>query len=50
MYVQSLKMTKPIALEIVEKRVEDVREALRRFRDQMIEQIKKGVQNPQLSL
>lgn len=26
-------------LEIVEKKVKDVREALRRFRDQMLEQI-----------
>ena len=36
--------------EIVEKKVKDVREALRRFRDQMLEQIQKGVTNPQLSL
>jgi CTD small phosphatase-like protein 2 len=36
--------------EIVEKKVKDVREALRRFRDQMLEQIQNGVTNPQLSL
>jgi hypothetical protein len=30
-------------LEIVEKKVSDVREALRKFRDQMMDQIKKGV-------
>jgi len=33
-------------LEIVDKKVNDVREALRKFRDQMLEQIKKGVQSP----
>ena len=32
--------------EIVEKKVKDVREALRKFRDQMLEQIQKGVTNP----
>ena len=37
-------------VEIVEKNVSDVREALRKFRDQMLEQIQKGVTNPQLSL
>lgn len=37
-------------LEIVEKKVTDVREALRKFRDQMIEQIQKGVPNPTLQL
>ena len=36
--------------EIVEKKVKDVREALRKFRDQMLEQIQKGVTNPQLCL
>lgn len=33
-------------VEIVEKKCKDVREALRKFRDQMIEQIQKGVTNP----
>ena len=33
-------------LEIVKKQVNDVREALRKFRDQMLEQIAKGIQNP----
>ena len=36
--------------EIVEKKVKDVREALRKFRDQMLEQIQKGITNPQLCL
>jgi hypothetical protein len=36
--------------EIVNKKVDDVREALRKFRDQMLEQIAKGITNPQLSL
>jgi hypothetical protein len=39
-----------VCVEIVEKKVTDVREALRKFRDQMIEQIQKGVPNPQLQL
>jgi len=33
----------PLLKQIVEKKVKDVREALRKFRDQMIEQIQKGV-------
>lgn len=37
-------------IEITRKKVSDVRDALRRFRDQMMEQISKGIQNPQLSL
>ena len=37
-------------VEIVEKNVDDVREALRKFRDQMMEQLHQGVHNPQLSL
>ena len=37
-------------LEIVEKKVSDVRVALRKFRDQMLEQIQRGVTNPHLSL
>jgi len=40
----------PLLKQIVEKKVTDVREALRKFRDQMIEQIQKGVPNPQLQL
>jgi len=40
----------PLLKQIVEKNVSDVREALRKFRDQMLEQIQKGVTNPQLSL
>jgi hypothetical protein len=36
--------------EIVKKHVPDVRDALRKFRDQMLDQISKGIQNPQLSL
>jgi CTD small phosphatase-like protein 2 len=40
----------PLLKEIVKKQVGDVRDALRKFRDQMLEQISKGIQNPQLSL
>lgn len=36
----------PLLKQIVEKKCKDVREALRKFRDQMIEQIQKGVTNP----
>jgi CTD small phosphatase-like protein 2 len=32
--------------EIVKKQVNDVRDALRKFRDQMLDQISKGIQNP----
>ena len=37
-------------VEIVEKKVKDVREALRKFRDQMLEQMQRGVSNPTLQL
>ena len=40
----------PLLKQIVKKQVPDVRDALRKFRDQMLEQIAKGVTNPQLSL
>jgi hypothetical protein len=40
----------PLLKEITKKQVNDVRDALRKFRDQMLEQISKGIQNPQLSL
>jgi CTD small phosphatase-like protein 2 len=40
----------PLLKQIVKKSVPDVRDALRKFRDQMLEQISKGVTNPQLSL
>jgi hypothetical protein len=36
----------PLLKEIVKKQVNDVRDALRKFRDQMLEQISKGIQNP----
>jgi hypothetical protein len=36
----------PLLKEIVKKNVNDVRDALRKFRDQMLEQISKGIQNP----
>jgi hypothetical protein len=36
----------PLLKEIVKKNVSDVRDALRKFRDQMLEQISKGIQNP----
>ena len=35
-----------VLLEIVKKKVPDVREALRKFRDQMLEQISRGITNP----
>lgn len=40
----------PLLRQIVEKNVGDVRVALRKFRDQMMEQLQNGVQNPVLSL
>jgi len=40
----------PLLKEIVRKQVPDVRVALRRFRDQMIEQLEKGIANPIMSL
>ena len=40
----------PLLKEIVVKKWDDVRAALRKFRDQMIEQISKGITNPKLSL
>ncbi len=40
----------PLLKEIVRKQVPDVREALRMFRDQMIEQLERGVTNPVMTL
>lgn len=40
----------PLLRQIVEKNVGDVRVALRRFRDQMMEQLQNGVHTPVLSL
>lgn len=36
----------PLLKEIVKKGVNDVRDALRKFRDQMLDQIAKGITNP----
>ena len=36
----------PLLKQIVKKKVPDVRDALRKFKDQMLEQIAKGVTNP----
>jgi hypothetical protein len=36
----------PLVKEIVRKGCSDVRDALRRFRDQMLDQIAKGITNP----
>ena len=36
----------PLLKQIVKKAVPDVRDALRKFRDQMLEQIARGVTNP----
>ncbi len=40
----------PLLKEIVEKKWDDVREALRKFRDQMMDQISRGIKNPKLCL
>jgi CTD small phosphatase-like protein 2 len=40
----------PLLKEIVKKQVPDVRDALRRFRDQMIEQLERGITNPVMTL
>ena len=47
---RALEELAPLLKEIVVKNVSDVRDALRRFRDQMLEQIAKGITNPKLSL
>mmetsp|Transcript_28821 Transcript_28821/g.28531 ORF Transcript_28821/g.28531 Transcript_28821/m.28531 type:complete len:358 (-) Transcript_28821:7-1080(-) len=46
----ALQELAPLLKEIVEKECDDVRDALRQFRDQMMEQIARGVKNPKLSL
>ena len=46
----ALEELAPLLKEIVAKDVPDVRDALRKFRDQMLEQIAKGISNPKLSL
>jgi CTD small phosphatase-like protein 2 len=40
----------PLLQEIAMRKVKDVREALKIFRNQMMEQIAAGISNPQLSL
>jgi hypothetical protein len=40
----------PLLKEIVRKQCTDVRVALRKFRDQMIEQLEKGITNPVMTL
>ncbi|TNV71088.1 hypothetical protein FGO68_gene3063 [Halteria grandinella] len=40
----------PLLKEIVRKQVGDIRDALRRFRDQMLEQLQRGVSNPVMTL
>jgi CTD small phosphatase-like protein 2 len=44
------KVLHNLIVEIVVKKVDDVRDALRKFRDQMLEQIAKGITNPKLTL
>jgi CTD small phosphatase-like protein 2 len=46
----ALEELAPLLKEIVVKRVPDVREALRIFRIQMMEQVQRGILKPQLSL
>ena len=38
----------PLLREIVEKKVPDVRKALRRYRDQILRQVANGVKNPKI--
>lgn len=40
----------PLLKEIVRKQVPDIRDALRKFRDQMMEQLQRGVSNPVMTL
>ena len=40
----------PLLKEVVRKQVPDVRVALRKFRDQMMEQLEQGINNPVMSL
>lgn len=39
----------PLLIEIVEKRVPDVRKALRSYRDQVLRQISNGAREPQIN-
>ena len=39
-----------VSIEIVLKKVSDVRVALRKFRDQMVEQLTKGIAHPKFNL
>jgi len=39
-----------LLLEIAKKKVKDVRVALKKFREQMMENIEKGIENPHLHL
>jgi len=46
----ALEELTPLLKEIVRKQVADVRVALRKFRDQMVEQLQRGITNPVMSL
>ncbi|CAD8076860.1 unnamed protein product [Paramecium sonneborni] len=47
---QALMFLSPLLIQIVEKKIPDVREALRKFRDQMLKNIEDGVSDPHLHL
>ncbi|CAD8138850.1 unnamed protein product [Paramecium pentaurelia] len=47
---QALLFLSPLMIQIVQKKIPDVRDALRQFRDQMQKNIENGIQDPHLHL
>ncbi|CAK94712.1 unnamed protein product (macronuclear) [Paramecium tetraurelia] len=47
---QALLFLSPLLIQIVQKKIPDVRDALRKFRDQMQKNIENGIQDPHLHL
>ncbi|CAD8136077.1 unnamed protein product [Paramecium octaurelia] len=47
---QALMFLSPLLIQIVQKKIPDVRDALRKFRDQMQKNIENGIQDPHLHL
>ena len=43
-----LEEISPLLIEVVEKKVPDVKKALRSYRDQILRQISNGVREPQI--
>ncbi|CAD8132360.1 unnamed protein product [Paramecium pentaurelia] len=47
---QALLLLSPLLIQIVQKKIQDVRDALRKFRDQMQNNIENGISDPHLHL